>query len=188
MFKQLMVGAALTAALASGANASSITVGSGDSFSVNFNGVVEGTEQAGLTASATFNIGSVNYNAGTDTTTWSLSIELANTSSSPITASRVSVLGFNTDPNIVSGATTSGIFDTVSSGNMPQVGRLEVCLTDVNCAGGGGTGVALGSVASLMATLTFDGDIGQVTFDNFAVHPDGATGAAGNGLCLVADL
>ena len=164
-------------ALSISAYASSITVSSGDTFSVNFNGVVNGAVQDGLTSTADFTVMKTNPN------TWKFTIGIDNTSTAPITASRVSVIGFDTNPNISSGSVTSGILNRVSSGNMPQLGSLDVCFKGTNgnnCAGGGGAGVGIpDGIATLMATLVFEGaDVDQLTLDSFGVRYQSIAGSS----------
>ena len=55
----------LATVFATGAHASviSATVGDGDIFSVDFNGSVDGTPQAGLTSTANFTVTDVTYDA-----------------------------------------------------------------------------------------------------------------------------
>lgn len=130
--------------------------GSGGSFSLNFDGFGGSTPAviAGLTS--TIDFGFVNVtNSGK---TFNLTYNVRNTSSAPITDSRVSGFGFDTAPNI-SSASSTGIFSTVGVGNVPNFGNVEVCFKagggTNNCAGGGGTGVAYGASGSGTIALNF---------------------------------
>src|ERR1700741_1342104 len=111
---------ALTAALSTfayaGTPAEAITfLNIGDSATVAFNGVVDGNVIAGLTGEVTYTLASIIGGS------MFFDFTVANTSSAPITASRISTFGFNTDPNFSSAAITGGtVFDGVSSGNVPQ--------------------------------------------------------------------
>ncbi|MEL0210681.1 MAG: cistern family PEP-CTERM protein, partial [Novosphingobium sp.] len=85
----LAAGAALAPAYAD-----SITLGSGDigtSFSLNYNGYSGGTTIDGLSGSTTFKLTGVSGN------NYSFDYSVANTSTSPVTGSRLSSFAFNTD-------------------------------------------------------------------------------------------
>ena len=88
---------------------------------------------------------------------------LTNTSSSPITGSRVSTFGFNTSPNIVNTTdnVVSGTYSAVLyNSNFPnQIGNVEICMTAQNCPGGGSGGVTIGQTGSGSATLYFAGNL-----------------------------
>jgi hypothetical protein len=98
---------------------------------------------------------------------------IKNTSSLPTTSSRVSVFGFNLSADPLS-KSASAPFGTVGSGNMPNVGSLDVCFRagggGPNCAGGGGGGVELGDDASGTFSLTFAGGTSSFSIDDFAVR------------------
>lgn len=118
-----------------------------------------GTSNAGLTYNFTYNV--------------------MNNSSAPITASRVSLFGFDTNPNI-SGAAASGTFNFVGNGNVPNVGILEVCFktqNNGNCAGGGGGGVTIGNSGSGTLALTFGSVQNSIALSNFAVRYQSISGA-----------
>ena len=176
----------LVTVFATGAHASviSATVGGiGDSFSVDFNGSVDGTPQAGLTSTAAFTVTDVTYDAGTDITEWDFTVALANTSSSPITDSRVSGLAFDTDPNALipqSSVSEGGFTNVVGGGSLPTLGgSFEICLTSgPSCQGGGGIGPSIGDTANLMLTLAFSGDVSSLMMDNFAVRYQSIVGSS----------
>ena len=96
----------------------------GQSGVVNYNGIVEGNIVPGLSASITFTLDSVNLT----TNTWSFDYALDNTTSGGL-SSRVSVFGFSTNPDYLSASITAGtVFTGVSSGNVPQLGPVEVAV------------------------------------------------------------
>jgi hypothetical protein len=147
--KKLLAASLLSAGLVVGAPTASaaLILGSGDTGVANtitfdgFSGSPAGTI-AGLSATVEVTLTSV---IGGN---WLFSYLVTNTSSAPITASRLSNFGFNTDPNILASPASfvTGVFDTVEIGsNQPnQVGTVEVCFTDQNCPGGGSGGVEFG--------------------------------------------
>lgn len=147
----------------------------GDSYTVDFNGVVEGNVAAGLTGRVTYTLADIIGN------TWYFNFGVKNTSSTPITASRISTFGLNTDPNFFSAAITGGtVFDGVSSGNVPQFMAVEFCATaGPNCAGGSGDGVQLGDTALGQFALTFASPPSSVKFDDLYVRYQSIAGARG---------
>ena len=152
-----------------------ITATAGSDFFVDYNGFINNgaTVIQGLTGRAhyynfAFQDGSITGHSGQ--TRVNFKIDLTNNSSSPITGSRISGLDFDTTPNIASsGNTVSGVFDTVvtsGNANLPNVGHVELCFTDVNCAGGGSGGITQGNTGSLSLNLYFVGsNLNSVTFD-----------------------
>lgn len=179
-----------TAALAAtSAQALPITVTSGSSVTFDFNGFYEANpiNIPGLTSSATLSAFSfvLNDQAGTsnDRTTVSFNYSLSNTSTNPVLTSRVSVLGFNTTPNILSsGNSVTGVFSSIArNGNMPNgIGQVELCLTNVNCAGGGSGGVTKGNTGTGTATLRFAGLLSSLTFDGAWVRYQSVTCSTGS--------
>jgi hypothetical protein len=140
----------------------------GQSFLVNIDqNNINGTSSNQVSSQATFTLTKF-LNSVAGKTEAYFDIALKNTSA---LSSRVSVLGFDTNPNVNTGlSTVSGIFDTVTSGNVPNVGSVEICFTDVNCAGGGGGGVTTGT-GSILAKLVFDNaTLSQFTMSNFSVR------------------
>jgi len=155
----------------------------GDSFSVNFNGIIDGTVQSGLSAFADFQV-SDRQVAGTgseEKTTWTLDVSLSNTSSTPVTGSRVSALGFNVDPDFQSG-NVSGLFNTVDTDSNSSQGTIvEACFLNdpspdsggsPNCAGGNNGGVDQSASAPgvFVVSLMFEGNIAELFLDNFRVR------------------
>lgn len=161
--------------IAGGANAititdTSVTLDTGDvgeSFTVEFDGNVEEDDVDGLTAEATFTLASIMDEM------WTFGVDLSNTSTAPIDASRVSALGFDTDPDLTDAEVVSGIFDNaILDGSLPnQFGDIEVCFTDGNtCSGGQSGGVTLGNDGSFDIKLTFPVATTSVTLSNFGVR------------------
>jgi hypothetical protein len=177
LFKTLVIGASLLTASSAFAASTinmdgSVTLDATDpfSFTMNYNGfnTQSQTPLAGLTSSILFNF----LGTSGGGSTYDFSYTLTNTSSSPVTASRVSVMGFDTNPNIT-GATASGLFNIVSNGNTPNVGALEVCLKDGGgggCAGGGNGGVTIGNSGNGLFSLSFSGAPTSINMNNFAVR------------------
>lgn len=154
--------------------------GSGGSFTLNFDGFGGNTPSviAGLTSAIDFTFVNIT-NSGK---TFNLNYTIRNTSSAPITASRVSGFGFDTSPNI-SSATSTGVFNTVGVGNVPNFGNVEVCFKagggSNNCAGGGGSGVTLGGSSSGTIALRFSNapSNGTITLSNFVDRYQSIEGA-----------
>jgi hypothetical protein len=173
--------AALLVASASQAftiDASGVTITAADvndSFVIVYDGQSDGSPIAGLSASATFTVTAFSGNSLT------LEVELTNTSSSPITDSRVSVFGFDTNPTLAS-ADASGFFvGTVLDGALPSgFGSIDLCVKNGqtnNCQGGGGTGIGIGDTETTTVTLFFGADIENVTLSNFGVRYQSIVGA-----------
>ena len=177
--KQALAGAVFIG-IASGASA--VTVSSvGDSFDVYFNGIINGNVQPGLTGEAHFTLTNI-VGHGNGGENWDFSVILVNTSSSPITDSRISVLGFNTNPNVdTTESSAIGIFNTVGNGNLAQVGNIEVCFKDggsgSNCSGGGNGGVQQGTGSQFFTRLNFNSDLSSLTLDNFAIRYQSISGS-----------
>lgn len=174
----------ITTFAAVGANAATIgsgagQVGVGGSFTVDFNGIVEGVTIGGLTSQITFGVTSID----TATNTIGLTYSITNNSSSPITASRVSAFGFNANPDLANnGAVITGLFTQEHYGrNVPQLGTFEFCGNNNggnSCAGGGSSGVTIGNTAGGGLTLTFGSSIaGGADLSDFFVRYQSIAGA-----------
>lgn len=156
-FKTFTGAMALAATLTISATAHAATVltwtnaNVGVTKSVDFNGFDNGDVIDGLTANIDYKLTSI-ANSGKS---WIFSYNVENTSDWPtIWGSRISGFGFNVDPNVTSSSAT-GEFTKTSSGNVPEIGSREVCVTDVNCAGGGFGGVDIGHTGVGTFTLNF---------------------------------
>lgn len=153
----------------------------GDTFTVEFDGIVDGYSQAGLTALATFSLVSITDD-GMGGQDWNFDITLTNTSSDPITDSRVSILAFNlADDYFRARSSVSGVFDTVGTGNMPMVGGVNACLkaggSGKNCAGGGGGGVDFGDSGSISLSINYHIVLPQLEFTDFFVRYQSVLGS-----------
>jgi hypothetical protein len=145
-----------------------------------FNGIVEGVTTPGLTASIQLTFTGFSGNDAL------FSYTLENTSSAPITGSRVSGFGFNVESagfTLAGSQALTGPFDQVDSGNVPQLGSRDFCLTGNNCAGGGGAGVLLGDSANGTFSLRFAAPLATLDLRDFYVRyqsiegsPDGTSG------------
>lgn len=168
----------------------------GSSFFVDFDGNVGGNTVQGLTARITFQL--TEYDLGNSNQAV-FAVTVQNTSTAPVTASRVSAFGFNTNPNVTSGSTNNDpVFPFVNVDTNPQppnlqfpngFGDIEVCLIDQqnNCSGGAGTGVTFGQTyGPFTLTLSF-ADLGtSLVMDNFGVRyqsidAPGINGGSGTG-------
>lgn len=183
--KKLLLTCAVAVGLsAAPAQAALITAANvGGSGTVTFNGNVGGNNVAGLSAAITFTLDT--YDIANDVIVFTVSVD--NTSSGLITNSRVSAFGFDTDPDVTGGSSTSTIFPDVNTGGMfPNgFGNIDVCVIDQNnnCTGGGGGGVLPGDPAHIFQlTLNF-GDLtaAGVDFTNFGVRYQSIDGPNLNG-------
>ncbi len=154
--------------------------------SVFFNGLVDGSETAGLTGEASFSFVSASFAGGE--TTLLLDVILSNTSGGDITDSIITALGFDTDPDIIdAGATPDGDpFDDDFQTNVffPGGPTVEVCFSNqpagANCSGNNsGGGVAFGVSEMFQIALVFSGDVTDdtITLDNFGVRYQGIDSA-----------
>jgi len=140
----------------------------GSEFTVNFDGNVETQNVNGLSSNAVFTLNSFANGIA------EFAIKLTNTSSNGI-GSRVSVLGFDTSPNLNS-AGASGLFDKAAlNGSLPnQFGDIDVCFKGGggpnNCQGGGGAGVFDGNMGTFAATLNFGSNVSSFDLSNFGVR------------------
>lgn len=180
----LKVGLASAALLfaAQTAQAAPITVdGVGDSFTVMFDGNSDQTPVPGLTAEARFEVTAYSSNSVT------FSVELENTTTSPL-ESRVSGLGFNTDPDLTSASASGDFNKAIVGGSFPnQFGSIDVCFNNNpgmggSCQGGGGSGPSLGETALFSITLSFAQSIsGGLSLDNFGVRYQSLNVLSGSG-------
>src|SRR3546814_816743 len=113
--------AAALAALPAIAHADVIKLDSGDvgnSFTVDYDGYTGSGTIDGLASQIVFTL------TGTTDNSYTLSYAVANTSDTPITGSRVSGFGFNTNPTI-SGASSTGTYTVPAlDSNVPNAGKI----------------------------------------------------------------
>jgi hypothetical protein len=116
-------------------------------------------------------------------------LTVTNTSVGPIDASRVSIFGFNTNPDIAS-AKSDGTFDMVATNaNVPAgFGGVDVCFKasgqQNSCSGGGGEGLWIGESGSGSLTLTFSSLVDQVALSDFFVRYQSIDGAGAPGSAI----
>lgn len=162
---------------ASAASANAISVGLGDigkSYTVNYDGFSDGSVINGLTGQTTFKL------TGVTDKTYTFDYNVTNTSSTPIDESRISIFGFNTDPNI-SGASSTGLFDqTATNKNVPSgFGQVDLCFKGAggnNCSGGGGEGVGMGQSTAGSFTLSFSDALSQLSLSDFFLRYQSVNG------------
>lgn len=147
----------------------------GTTYTLNYDGSSDSTTIAGLTAETSFTLTGIAGN------TYTFDYAVANTSSTPITGSRVSGFAFDTDPDITSGASAGAFGYTTVGGSYPNgVGEVDVCFKDAStgsCAGGGGGGLNLGDSGTGSFTLTFAQPVSAVTLSDFYVRYQAISGA-----------
>lgn len=172
-FSHIVTGFTAVAGLfaASPAFADAVTLGSADigsSFSLNYDGFANGTTIDGLTGQTTFTLTGV---SGND---YTFAYSVTNTSSAPITASRISSFAFNTDPNIASASSTGAFSYTTLNSNYPNgIGTVDVCFKDAqtgSCAGGGSGGLTIGENGTGSFTLSFSQPVSSLTMSDFYVR------------------
>ncbi len=181
-FRKVLAGLAASAAMmaAAPAFADSVTLGSGDignSFTLNYDGFSGGTTINGLTGSTTFKLTGI---SGND---YTFDYSVSNTSSSPVTDSRISSFAFNTDPTISSATSTGAFSYTTLNSNYPNgIGTVDVCFKDAqtgSCAGGGSGGLTLGETGTGSFTLSFSQPVSSLTLSDFYVRYQSISGVPG---------
>ena len=152
-------------------NASSI----GTPYTLAYNGFSGGTAISGLTGSTTFTLAGISGNS------YTFNYSVANTSSTPITGSRISSFAFNTDPNITSASSTGAFSYTTLNSTYPNgIGSVDVCFKDAqtgSCAGGGGGGLTMGQTGTGSFTLSFSQPISSLTLSDFYLRYQSISGA-----------
>lgn len=155
----------------------------------NFNGFTSngGPAVAGLTAQLSLTLLGVVGNS------YQFGYTLANTSTNPIDASRVTIFGFNANPNFSNVSGISGPFNVVASGQQPNgLTNLEVCFKDAgptnNCTGAS-QGVNQGGSVNGTFNLNFASAQSQLVLSDFSVRYQGIgstalgiTGGSANGV------
>jgi hypothetical protein len=114
---------------------------------------------------------------------WTFAYDLLNTSSSPVTASRVTVFGFDVlQP--YAGVTSTGLFHDPGAGFTPIVGSHNLCFRTINfgqCIGSYFGGVSKGGSSSGLLSLKYTSALLALQLDNFFVAYQGVTAHT---LCL----
>lgn len=176
-FAALLAGAMF---LSPGASALPITVTTGTSVTFDMNGFDGNGLITGLSSQVT--LSGFTFLTVSGNTQVNFNYSIFNDSTSPVSTSRVSTLAFNTTPNLLTtpAPSVSGVFNTVNAGNQPNVGTVEFCFTDVNCAGGGSAGVIKGATGLGSATIYFAGTaITQFAIDQLSVRYQSVSCVAG---------
>jgi len=182
-------GLLVVAALAAATPAEAVIVNAGD---VGFTGVtgiqgqVDGVNQPGLTGL----LGLTYTGRSPDNLSWNFNYVVTNTSSAPITASRISSFAFETNPNIVAAAST-GVFNDPSlpangyPGFLP--GNVEFCIGSSPGTCTGGDGVIKGQSAAGTFSLSFASILSSIDlqtayfrFQSIVGAPGGNSGAGFN--------
>ena len=179
----------MTFVMANRAEAGPITLADvGDTLTIKFDGNVGGADVANLTSEIDFTLTAFDeiFNFVT------FDVIVRNTSTAPLTDSRVSAFGFDANPDVLNGTSTSTEFSYVNTGGQfpNNFGNIEVCVIDNqnNCTGGGGSGIEMGQSSGIFQlTLNF-ADLADTLFlDNFGVRYQsisglGYSGASGTGV------
>jgi hypothetical protein len=146
----------------------------GSTFGFNFNGYIDETAQSGLSAKAVFRLTSVSANKKS----WSFAIDqLKNTSSGPITGSRLSVFAFNVAPDLSSASSTGPFTSIEYNRSIPQFGGgnpFDVCFrasgNGNTCASGQGSGILKGNTETGAFILNFANAVTSLQMNNFVVR------------------
>ncbi len=179
-FASLAIAASLT--VASPALADSMLFNAADigkAITLDYNGYSGsgGASIDGLTGSTTFTLTGV---SGND---YTFDYSVANTTSAPVTDSRISSFAFNTDPTISGAASTGAYSYTQLNSNYPNgIGTVDVCFKDAStgaCAGGGSGGLTAGQSGTGSFTLSFASPVSALTLSDFYVRYQSITGVAG---------
>lgn len=192
--KKLLATTLFSAGLVLGAPTASaaVVLGStdvGSTFTISFNGFTGSPAGVipGLSADIQFTLTS--FVSTANTSSWGFSYIISNTSGAPVTASRLSTFGFDTNPNVNTGSTSaSGIFSSITyNANQPnQAPDVELCFSAQSCPGGGGGGVTQGNTGSGGFILGFTSAITELTLSDFVIrwqaltYP-GVAGGSGSG-------
>lgn len=148
----------------------------GDSFTINFDGFVDGGSAiSGLSSQLRLTLNSIVNGV------YSFDYSLSNTAATnDSVTSRVSSFAFNTDPAILGGSAT-GLFNQVDlNKNYPNgIGTVDVCVSGANCAGGGSFGVFDGGTGVGTLALNFGSGISAVTLSDFFARYQSIEGIKG---------
>ncbi|MEZ5682501.1 MAG: cistern family PEP-CTERM protein [Erythrobacter sp.] len=157
----------------------------GDSFTIDFDGFVDGGPSIdGLGSSLTLTL------TGIENGIYTFDYSLTNTGAiGDGIYSRVSGFAFNTDPEIDAATSTGTYRYTNTDSNYPNgIGTVDVCFQarrTGSCAGGGSGGVYDGYTGSGTLSLSFGTEPAELTLDDFFVRYqsiygiDGVTSASG---------
>lgn len=193
MIYKALAATAMLAATTTAANAAVLvganTYNDGQSFTIYFDGFggSSPTIMPGLTSNITFTV--VSHTNTATASTYNFAFVIDNTSTAPITNSRVGTFGFNLNPNLhseqnnhISASISSSIFSDVDTGNVPNFGTVDFCGTNTgSCSGNGGNGVDINtpynqSDAGGTFQLVFDPTT-DITMSDFVVRYQSIIGA-----------
>lgn len=151
----------------------------GTNYTLNYDGNISGTTVGGLSGSTVFTLTGISGN------TYNFNYSVTNTSTSPLTSSRISSFAFNVDPSITSAASTGAFAFTTLNSNYPNgVGLVDVCFKDAatgSCAGGGGGGLTMGQSGTGTFSLSFAQPVTSATLSDFFLRYQSISGAGFNG-------
>ena len=185
-FSHTLLAVSALAALSGQAQAASFVSGTGSAKTVSldatdpfswtndYNGFVGngGPTIPGLTSTIAFSF------LGTAGSTFKFSYSMENTSSAPIDAARLTIFGFNTDPNVTGVSTGAGdLFNVIASGNQPNgLANIDVCFKDrgaTNNCTGANNGLAIGALSSGTFNLSFANLPAKLILSDFSVRYQG---------------
>ena len=176
LFRSFSLAVAGAVALSSSvAFADAITLDSsnvGQTVTLSYNGMADGTTINGLTGSTTLTL------TGITGTSYNFNYSVTNTTSNPV-VSRISSFGFDTSPDI-SGATSTGTYSNALLGGQAPTpfNQVDVCFkagTSNSCSGSGG--VLDGQTGSGTLSLSFASAPTSLTLSTFFVRYQSITGA-----------
>ncbi|WP_324827459.1 cistern family PEP-CTERM protein [Qipengyuania zhejiangensis] len=148
----------------------------GDSFTVGFDGFVDGgSSLEGLSSEITLTLDSIVNGV------YNFSYSVTNTGSTTDgVSSRVSSFAFNTNPDITGASSTGTYAFTNTDSNYPNgIGRVDVCFQGTNtgsCAGGGSAGLFDGETGTGTLSLDFGTAPASLTLDDFYVRYQSVSG------------
>ena len=149
----------------------------GGTANINFGGQVNGAPYAGLTSTLSLTF------EGIIGGQYQFQYSVLNTSSAPVTNSRVSGFAFNTDPNVTTGSITGGYDNIVVSGSYPEgAGAVDVCFSNSGGSCSGPNGALFGGAAATgTLRLGFAVLPAQITISDFLVRYQSINGPGQNG-------
>ncbi|MBM3784550.1 MAG: PEP-CTERM sorting domain-containing protein [Acidobacteria bacterium] len=170
------------------ATAVPVTVSNGSSATINFNGFYESSQIPidGLSASITLDGFVFANEAASNWTKVTFNYSVTNTSTAPVTASRISAFGFDTSPNLLAGAPhdATGTYNSITASNQPNgLPSVEACVTNLSCTGGGSGGVTIGNTGSGTGVLYFALNTSQFVIDAAYVRYQSVACSSGAANC-----
>lgn len=177
---------AAAALLAGTAHANVITVAPtdiGKQYTMSYDGYADGSVIPGLGGTTMLTL------TGASGTSYTFDYQVTNTSANPIDTSRISIFGFNTDPNITNATSTGTFTQTATNANVPSgFGSVDVCFKDGggqnSCSGGGGGGLNVGETGSGTLTLNFTTLPEQLALSDFFVRYQSISGGGAPGSAI----